>query len=123
MHSISVQHELSVHNIWGIHDKVRMFGLLFILGFCYLLPAVNGSSRYLSRIIDTLQMPIFPASALATTTIGILFMAIPRAFFPDARLFPLDEIGECYLSFGFFLFALAQWRLVQSAQSGNRFGK
>lgn len=72
---------------------------------------------------NTQQMPIFPASALATSTIGILFMAIPRAFFSDIKLFQLDEIGECYLAFGFFLFALAQWRLAQSAQNGRRFGK
>ncbi len=111
LQSTNVQHEMNLHNIAGIHDKVRALGLLFILGFCYLLPAAHRFSPYLANIIDKLQMPIFPASALATTTIGILFMAIPRAFFPDIKLFQLDEIGECYLSFGFFFFALEQWRL------------
>ena len=114
LQSINVQHELNLHNISGVHDKVRALGLLFILGFCYFLPVVHRISPYLARIIDKLQMPIFPASALATTTIGILFMAIPRVFFPDIKMFQLDEIGECYLSFGFFLFALTQWRLAQS---------
>ncbi len=122
LQSINVQREMNLHNISGIHDKVRALGLLFILGFCYFLPAVHRVSPYLARIADKLQMPIFPVSALTTTTIGILFMAIPRVFFPDIKMFQLDEIGECYLSFGFFLFALTQWRLVQSVQNESGFG-
>lgn len=58
LQAINVQHELSLHNISGIHERVRMFGLLFILGFCYLLPAVHRLSPYLARIINKLQMHI-----------------------------------------------------------------
>ena len=111
---INVQQELNVHNINGIHQHVRLFGVIVILTICYLIPASDRFIGSVRRFYKKIKMPVFPLWAVGIPTIAILFMVIPRVFY-GVKDFNMDEAGELYLAIGFFIFLLDQLKQSRPA--------
>jgi hypothetical protein len=107
---INLQGELNFHNIDGIHQHIRIVGVLFIFMLCYFIPLSNRHHRGLRSLYQQYHLPIFPLNGLYPVTIAILYMLIPRAFLSQS-MFELDEIGEFYLSAAWVLFAVKHWAL------------
>lgn len=116
----NVQQEMNLHNLSGIHDKVRAMALIFILGVCYAIPAMHRFSSHMAAFHRKIKLPIYPFGAVGLTTIAILFMAIPRLFFNEI-IFSLDELGEFYLSAGFLMFAWTEYEHSREKTSLPKF--
>ena len=108
---VNVQQEFNFHNIDGIHQNIRFFGVLFVFVFCYLIPLSNCYSDKLHSLYQRWQLPIFPASSIMIVTIATSFMIFPRLLIDQAvySLFETDEIGEFYLSLAWLIFSIASW--------------
>ena len=103
---LNVQKETNLHNIDGIHQHVRLVGLLVVLTIAVLMPLTDRWIKSVRELCTRLKIPVVPLWTLPLTILALLFMAIPRLFL-DRPVFTLDEIGELYLSLVFFLFAIA----------------
>jgi hypothetical protein len=112
----NVQHEINLHNIDGLHRRVRMIGFFICLIICYAIPLTDHYVAALRRLYRRLEMPIFPLWTAGLPTIGLAFMIVPRLF--GSIDFDLDEMGELYLALGFFRFALSA-----CLQAGAVFGR
>jgi len=103
---LNVQKETNLHNIDGIHQHVRVIGLLVVLIIAVLMPLTERWIMSIRRLYSRLMIPIVPLWTLPLTILAFLFMAVPRAFW-DKPVYTLDEIGELYLSLVFLFFAIA----------------
>jgi len=103
---LNVQKETNLHNIDGIHQHVRMIGLLVVVTIGVLMPLTQRWIRSFRELYTRLKIPVIPLWTLPITILAFLFMAVPRIFW-DKPVFTLDEIGELYLSLVFLLFAVS----------------
>ena len=103
---LNVQQETNLHNIEGIHQHVRMVGLLVVLTIAVLMPLTQQWIRSIRELYTRLMIPVVPLWTLPITMLALLFMAVPRLVWNET-IFTLDEIGELYLSLVFLFFALA----------------
>lgn len=118
--NMNLQGELNFHNIDGIHQHIRVVGVLFILVLCYFIPLSHRNHKGLQKIYQQYHFPIFPLNGIVPITIAILYMLIPRFFFSQS-VFELDEIGEFYLSIAWVLFAIKHWALYKVTVLQSRF--
>jgi hypothetical protein len=109
LQAMNVQKELNVHNLDGVHQHIRMAGVLFLGGFCFALPWARRRFAALGRLATRLAVPDFPANTLGCVGLAVMFMAVPRAL-GAAHGFALDETGEFLLSFAWLHFAVHDWR-------------
>lgn len=103
---INVQKEINIHNLQGIHHPIRAVALVVIFGICYAIPVTDRLIKFFNNLYNKINMPVFPLGLIIIPTAAILYMVIPRVFFGD-EIFNWDEMGEWYLSVGFFLFSLS----------------
>ena len=102
----NVQQETNLHNIDGIHQHVRIIGLLVVLTIAVLMPLTQRWMGSFRKLYSHLKIPVIPLWTLPITIIAFLFMAVPRVLWNET-VFTLDEIGELYLSLVFLIFAIA----------------
>jgi len=114
LYDINLQHEITIHNIKGIHGSIRLVGTLAVLVFCF---AVPFSQRYISRLqklYKKLKLPLYPIWASGIAALAIALMAVPRFFhsatFTMKDIFRFDEMGELYLAIVFLVFSLSEFR-------------
>lgn len=108
LEAVNVQGEFNLHNIDGIHQHVRMFGVLFVSVLCFFVPISNFFSIRLQKLYARLGVPIFPVSAIVGVVFALLFMIIPRLLgYVDSDVYVTDEIGEFILSFSWIPFAVS----------------
>jgi len=106
MMEFNVQNEMNLHNIDGIHQHIRMIGLLVVLTIAVFMPLTQRWIASIRGLYARLVVPVIPLWTLPITILAFLFMAVPRVFFHET-IFTLDEIGELYLSLVFLFFAIA----------------
>ncbi|MBU0719689.1 MAG: hypothetical protein KJ749_15705 [Planctomycetes bacterium] len=112
LQQINVQNEFNVHNIVGIHENVRLAGLIVILVICFILPVTNASIPEARVFYQRLKLPVCPIHAMGVVIIAVTFMAYPRWIL--GRIIPnLDEVGEFLLSVGLLAFAAAEYSCVR----------
>ena len=113
--AVNVQEEFNFHNIDGIHQHVRLVGVLSAAFFCYLIPLSNRFLPGCRRLYRHYRLPIFSAGSAMLVTIAIAFMAVPRLL--SSRAFIIDEIGEFYLAIACLIFAIESFVLAAKSRS------
>lgn len=108
LNNLNVQNELNFHNIYGIHDKVRLIGVLVVFLICYVLPLSNWLSPVLKSYYQKFKLPVYPLWLSGIVTMALSLMVVPRLAL-GKEVFNLDEVGELYLAIGFFGFSLAAY--------------
>lgn len=102
----NVQQELNIHNLDGIHQHIRAAGLLFFGVIAFAFPLGYRRVTWVTRLVERLDLPIFPLSAAATVAAAIAFQLVPRL--RGTVIFGLDEVGELLLAIAFAAFAASQ---------------
>lgn len=115
---INVQREANLHNIDGIHQHVRMVGLLVVITIAVLMPVAQRWIPFLRELFDRLMIPVVALWTVPLTILAMLFMVIPRVFL-NKTVFMLDEVGELYLSVVFLLFAIAARTEAAKSRRGS----
>lgn len=105
---INVQGETNLHNIDGIHQHVRMAGLLVVLLIAFIMPLAQRFVPFFARLFKALSVPVVPLWTVPITVLAVVFMVAPRV--AGIPAFRFDEVGELYLSVTFAMFALEEWR-------------
>jgi hypothetical protein len=98
LRQINVQGELNLHNIEGVHENVRLVGLVALAILYIGLPLSVALSRHAAALLGRLKFPL-PRPIKATVIsagVGMALMAAPRL--GGGEYFPLDEMGELCLS-------------------------
>lgn len=108
LNQVNVQGETNFHNVDGIHQHIRMLGLLVCLAICYLIPLADRYVPRLNALIQRLRMPVFPLWAGWIVAMSIVLMAVPRLV--STEIFDIDEVGELYLYSAFFIFGLSAYQ-------------
>jgi hypothetical protein len=109
----NVQSEFNFHNVDGLHQNIRLLGLLIVLVVFVAIPVTQRSITFLRDFYDRMEAPIAPLAAIPWALVAMGFMAAPRVF-GSGTDFGLDEVGETLLSIAFFMFGWAQ--VVESKQ-------
>ncbi len=104
--SINVQQELNLHNINGIHQNVRLIGVLIVTIICYFVPLSNWQFPKFKALYQKWSVPVFPLWLIGLVTTSLLFMVVPRYVF-HVKIFNIDEIAEVELACAFLLYALS----------------
>jgi len=111
--AINVQHEINLHNLNGVHQHHHLYAMLLCSIICYAIPLTDRFVPTMRNLYRRFNMPIFPSWMFALPAIGFAFMF--RARLHGGADFRLDEMGELYLGFGFFGFALTAYRQASAA--------
>jgi hypothetical protein len=111
--AINVQHEMNLHNLNGVHQHHHLYAMLVCSIICYAIPLSDRFVPAIRNLYRRFNMPIFPSWMFALPAIGFAFMFGAR--FHGGADFRLDEMGELYLGFGFFGFALTAYREASAA--------
>lgn len=106
LNSINVQHEFNLHNINGIHQHVRLIGVLIVTTLCYFIPLSNWRLPKFKALYQKWSVPVFPLWLIGLVTTSLLFMVVPRYVF-HVNIFNIDEIAEVELACAFLLYALS----------------
>ncbi len=101
----NVQHEVNLHNLAGVHGRIRAVGLVCLAVLAFLIPFAYERVRAARTLVDRLELPVFPLFAAPTVAIAAAFMAVPR--FYGQVIFEFDEIGELLIPVAFAAFALS----------------
>lgn len=107
--TINVQGELTIHNINGLFQDVRMIGLAVVGIISFGIPILNYFSFRFRRVCHRFGMPVFPLWAGGATVAGMMFMALPRLKYVYG-IQAMDEVGECLLSLAMFAFSIDAFR-------------
>ncbi|GAB4146231.1 MAG: hypothetical protein Tsb009_18800 [Planctomycetaceae bacterium] len=102
---VNVQGEISVHNLSPLHGITRALGLLFILGYCLILPLIAKIHHRTQRYCSQYDVPLYPFHASGWIFLAVLLMAIPRFAFGTIS-YELDELGEAVLALAFLYFSM-----------------
>lgn len=119
----NVQQELNFHNLDGLHQRVRLVGVLFVGVLAFAIPLGYRWVAWVKALVERLEFPVFPLFAAPTVAVAIAFMAVPRI--KGAIVFELDEISELLLAVAFAAFAFshaATARSVDAAMASVRLG-
>jgi phosphotransferase system glucose/maltose/N-acetylglucosamine-specific IIC component len=111
--AINVQHEMNLHNLNGVHQHHHLYAMLVCSTICYAIPLTDRLVPAMRNLYRRFNMPIFPAWMFALPAIGFAFMFGARSH--GGADFRLDEMGELYLGFAFFGFALSAYRQASAA--------
>lgn len=107
MDGINVQHELTIHNINGLHQHHHLYGLMVCAVICFVIPLTDRYLPALRGCYRRIDMPIFPRWTWPLPALGFAFMIGPRLF--GQNLFVFDEMGELYLAMAFFGFGISTY--------------
>lgn len=108
----NVQKELNLHNLDGLHQHVRIAGVLFVGVLAFAIPLGHRWVSWAKALIDRLELPVFPLFAAPSVAVAMAFMTVPRL--RGAIVFELDEISELLLAVGFAAFAVSCAETVRS---------
>jgi hypothetical protein len=104
----NVQEEINLHNIEGLNDHVRFFGVTLFSALYVALPAGVRLSSRLASVVDRLRLPVPGPWSAAIAGGAVLAMAIPRLM--GEVFFAVDEVGELYYAIAAALFGLVVQR-------------
>lgn len=106
LRELNVQQEFNLHNLDGIHQHVRLIGVLIVCGTCFFIPLTNRLFPWFRKLYGQLHFPLYPLWFVAAPFLALLYMVIPRLIL-DRTIFSTDEFGEFLLSVSFLIFALS----------------
>ena len=110
----NVQEELTLHNIEGVQNNVRLLGVLIFSGLFLVLPFLVDRPGRVSRLVERFRIPVPPLWCAPIVLVGLAFMIIPRL--DGSVVFSLDETGELYLAVAVAAFGFALWRRLAASK-------
>lgn len=110
----NVQGELTLHNIEGVQDNVRLLGVLIFSGLFLVLPFLVDRPGRVSRLVERFRIPVPPFWCAPIVLVGLAFMIIPRL--DGSVIFSLDETGELYLAVAVAAFGFALWPKLAASE-------
>ena len=108
---INVQEEFNLHNLKYLYLHARAAGLFILFSICCIIPLTNEIAERFRIFYKKISIPIYPLQLIFIPLLALACMLIPRLFFGKV-IFCADEIGEMYLSIGFLLFSLHEYKRV-----------
>ena len=112
----NVQSEMNLHNINGIHQHVRMVGVLFCIFYLIITPFLNEYFVKARDFIAKLRLPLYPIWGELVMIIGISVIIYDRRILLE-KDFQMTEIAELFISIGMFFFFLSEYWFTSNAKS------
>lgn len=111
----NVQGELNLHNINGIHQHVRLAGVLFCMFYFIVIPFFNEYSLKVRGLVAKLRLPVYPVWAVFIIVLGLSVMVYDRGILlrKDTQM---TEISELFISIGMYCFFLSEYWLTRNGK-------
>ena len=116
----NVQGEMNLHNINGIHQHIRLAGVLFCIFYFVVIPFLNEYFAKVRSFIAKFKLPVYPVWGELVMIIGISVMVYDRGILvrKDTQM---TEIAETFISIGMFYFFLSEYWLTSNGK-GKKIG-
>jgi hypothetical protein len=112
----NVQGELNLHNINGIHQHIRLAGVLFCIFYFVVIPFLSKYIAAIRGFISKLRLPVYPIWGEVAMIIGISVMVYDRGILHRTDT-QMTEIAETFISIGMFFFFLSEYWLTSNDKS------
>jgi hypothetical protein len=112
----NVQGELNLHNINGIHQHIRLAGVLFCAFYFVVIPFLREYFVKVRGFIAKLRLPVYPIWGEFVMIIGISVMVYDRGILHRTDT-QMTEIAETFISIGMFYFFLSEYWLTSNGKS------
>jgi hypothetical protein len=112
----NVQGELNLHNINGIHQHIRLAGVLFCIFYFVVIPFLSKYIATIRGFIAKLRLPVYPIWGELVMIIGISVMVYDRGILHRTDT-QMTEIAETFISIGMFYFFLSEYWLTSNGKS------
>ena len=116
----NVQGEMNLHNINGIHQHIRLAGILFCIFYFVVIPFLNEYFAKVSSSIAKFKLPVYPIWGELVMIIGISVMVYDRGILHRTDT-QMTEIAETFISVGMFYFFLSEYWLTTNGK-GKKLG-
>ncbi len=116
----NVQGEMNLHNINGIHQHIRLAGVLFCIFYFVVIPFLNEYFAKVRNFIAKFKLPVYPIWGELVMIIGISVMVYDRGILHRTDT-QMTEIAETFISVGMFFFFLSEYWLA-SNDKGKKIG-
>lgn len=104
--NVNVQNEFNLHNIDGIHQRIRLLGVLVVGVLMLAVRMLNARVSRLAALLQRWGVPVMPFWLVGLAAVSVLVMVIPLLFY-GAPVFSLNEVGKVLLALAFLLYALS----------------
>lgn len=117
----NIQQETNIHNLRSIQGHIRALGIIFVSMVCWAIPLLHRYSPTVARIFRRFEFPVFPMGAASIMLVSMLFMVLARILGDGQAVYSFDEVGELWMAFAFFVFAVGE-RIAFHRRSSNPAG-
>jgi len=112
----NVQGEMNLHNINGIHQHIRLAGVLFCIFYFVVIPFLSEYFVKVRGFIAKFRLPVYPIWGELVMIIGISVMVYDRGILHRTDT-QMTEIAETFISMGMFFFFLSEYWLTSNGKS------